>query len=231
MKNFIKWGGVIFGLLLSLVLVIVIFSIITGLRGIQIPGTGTAAGGGTPGTGGTGGSAGGNGNGACLNVPYIQEGGNGASYHASWCGRASQAMLASFYNPGDPEYQTYNWQANHPLNLSTVDSTTGQNYVGDVTISSGKKTCSSSNTDDAIKSVQNGNPVIAETSLCGGQHIFVLTGYDSATQTFSANNTYGCSSSTCSSATCTSTICGVTLTKANLTSSLAPQGACYYLVK
>ncbi|MGA2666700.1 MAG: C39 family peptidase [Patescibacteria group bacterium] len=220
MKNIIKWGGVIFGLLLSLVLVIVIFSIITGLRGIQIPGTGTAAGGGTPGTGGTSGSAGGNGNGACLNVPYIQEGGNNAGPHGGWCGRASQAMLASFFNPSNTAIQTFDWQNAHPLSLGNLDSTTGQNYVAD-------KTC---DTDAAIQSVQNGYPVIAETNLCG-QHIFVLTGYDDSTQTFSANNTYGCSSSTCSSATCTTSICGVVLTKANLNQHLAPQGACYYLVK
>jgi hypothetical protein len=160
--------------------------------------------------------------GSCLPVAYIHQA--DALYNDSgWCGRSSQAQVVNFFNPNqtpsptDPSFQNQN-----KLSLSTVIKKSGNKpYVAVHT----------KDINAAIASIQHGYPVIVETDLEGGQHIFVLTGYNSATQTFKANDTntgHGSFQTTCTSRIGGAN--GVTLTVANLIPHLVAQGQYFILV-
>lgn len=103
-------------------------------------------------------------------IPQIQDG---------FCGRASQAMVAAYFHKDNlATYDGAAFQNAHQLNVAaSVKSLSGQSYV------------LSNSIDTAIASLAKG-PVIAYTGLYNNQHIIVLTGYDSTTQTFYANDPY-----------------------------------------
>lgn len=154
-------------------------------------------------------------NGSCLPVPYIQQGGD--RYVADWCGRASQAMTINYFNSNQtPDIKSFAFQNKYGLNASTIASKSGKPYVG----------IKKPDLNSAISSIQKGYPVIVYTNgIYSGNHIFVLVGYDSATQTFFANDTFGGPSRAC-----TSKMSKYTLTASFLSSKLSPQGAGNYFI-
>ncbi|MEI6039928.1 MAG: transglycosylase SLT domain-containing protein [Candidatus Berkelbacteria bacterium] len=158
-------------------------------------------------------------NGACLPVAFIHEN------HGGFCGRASQAQVVNYFNPNQyPSPTSSAFQEKNGLSAKTVHDKSGKPYIG---------TGQSANIEAAINSIQKGFPVIVYTDLEGGQHIFVLTGYDSATQTFRANDTNSGIRDNFQT-TCTSILGGprgVLLTKANLLAHLVPQANYFILVQ
>lgn len=162
--------------------------------------------------------------GGCINVPYIQQGGNDHGRVGQWCGRASQAMVISYFNPENSWYKTFNFQDSHGLSASTVRNLSGKPYVAITTTP--KSRPSNPDMDAVINSINKGYPVIAYTrGLTSANHIFVLTGYDAASQTFKANDTYGGPSRAC-----ITKIGGKTITKSNLASHLYAQESGTYFI-
>lgn len=108
-----------------------------------------------------------------LDVPFIKQAAD------NYCGRASQAMVIAYFDIKNlAKYQNPQFQHDHGLNESTVQSYTKKNYHwGNPSL------------DAVINSINKGFPTIVYTNFYG-QHIFVLTGYDASTQTFWANDTF-----------------------------------------
>lgn len=124
-----------------------------------------------------GASSGSSGSAGNINVPCVRQQG------PTQCGRASTAMVVRFWRPDMPD-----WYPDTADIGNQVRQYTNKNYVdaGDA---------STDNFQAIIKSLQAGNPVIIATSFYRGEnnpygHIFVLTGYDSATDTFFYNDTF-----------------------------------------
>jgi len=158
-------------------------------------------------------------NGQCMNVPYIQQGGNDHAFYPAWCSRASQAMVTAYFNPDKLSYiQTFAFQNAHKLNASVLAQETGKKYVGVHT----------TDIEAAVRSVKAGYPVIVYTrgAYGNGNHLFVLTAYDEATQTFSANDTFGGAARS----TCISKVGSLVLKKSELKSHLYAQSAGQYFI-
>ncbi len=139
-----------------------------------------------------------------MDVPFIDQRNRG------WCGRASQAMVIAFFDRGNlPKYDSLAFLSDHLLSDATVASFSHQNYH-----------YARPSLDAVINSLASGYPAIVYTDFYD-QHIFVLTGYDPATETFWANDTF--SSAEGGAPKDTQVIDGIRLTKGNLQSHLMGQ--------
>lgn len=169
------------------------------------------------------------GNGKCLPVSYIPQGGynSDGSEHgfvSSWCGAASMAQVI-YYFTKDSTFKGYNFQNTHRLaSVGAVSSNSKESYVS----LGGHANSKISNPDwtSIINSINNQHPVIIFTrGLEGnGNHIFVLVGYDTSAQQFYANDTNGASSPKA----CTAKVSHTVITKTNLGQYIATQGGGVY---
>lgn len=141
-----------------------------------------------------------------MDVPFIDQ------RQYGWCGRASQAMVAAFFDPSNfSKYDSYQFLHDHPLNENTLQQLTKKNYrYGNPSLNT------------VINSLKNGYPAIVYTDIYG-QHIFVLTGFDGTR--FWANDTM----SKITNHKDTQVLGGVPLTRENLQKHLTPQGGHTFL--
>jgi len=155
--------------------------------------------------------------GAVIDVPCIKE---DASGH---CGRASAAMVFAFYT--GKIYSTTQWGqmgGTQVLNQRLKENGINVQYV------SSNQPAKNDNWQKIMNSLKNKHPVIYFSRgfyKSGGAHIFVIVGYDAATDTFIVNNpgTQGCDKGV-------KDIWGVPTTKTNMEKYADSQGGYYYYV-
>lgn len=110
--------------------------------------------------------------GTCPQVQTMQQ------YVGGWCGVASSAQVIAFWQ-GD--YAKY-------ASRAYMESWGGLIQADKLNRDSGKSYHYTDSVQEVVDSLAAGKPVIAYTALYSNMHIIVLTCYDDATKTFTAND-------------------------------------------